>query len=126
MNILIIEPDKGLGKIYSQALEMVGHDVSHAQSGQQAIMMADAETPDLILIEWQMSEFNGIAFLQEFRSYHEWKDVPVALLTYAHPSQYVEEQEILLRDYGISRWLYKPQTSLEQLQFVAASFARAI
>lgn len=115
MRILLIEPDKLLASTYRQALEFAGHAVDHALSGQGAIGLADETTPDLVILEMQLPAQNGIAFLQEFRSYAEWQHIPVLLHTYVTPQGLEHIAETLKREYGIVGWLYKPQTPLQQL-----------
>ena len=115
MRILLIEPDKLLASTYQQALEFAGHVVDHAMSGQGAIGLADEATPDLVILEMQLPAQNGIAFLQEFRSYAEWQHIPVLLHTYVTPQGMEQIAETLKREYGIVGWLYKPQTQLQQL-----------
>ncbi len=115
MRILLIEPDKLLASTYTQALEFAGHAVDHALSGQGAIARADAVAPELVIMELQLPAQNGIAFLQEFRSYAEWQTIPVMLHTYATPQGMEQILDTLKREYGVVGWLYKPQTSLQQL-----------
>lgn len=115
MHILLIEPDTVLGATYKRALEHTGHSVDHALSGQAAITCADARVPDIVLMEMQLPMQNGIAFLQEFRSYPEWQTIPAILHTYAPPHADESVHQALQREYGVTTWLYKPQTSLQHL-----------
>jgi len=115
MHILLIEPDKLLASTYVQALKFAGHTVDHVMSGQGAVASADAATPELVILEMQLPAQNGIAFLQEFRSYAEWQHIPVILHTYVTPKGMEEIFETLKREYGVVSWLYKPQTPLTQL-----------
>lgn len=115
MHVLLIEPDKLLADTYKQALEFAGHSVDHAMGGQGAVGCADEKTPDIVILEMQLPAQNGIAFLQEFRSYAEWQRIPVVLHTYVAPQSMTAVFETLKREYGVTNWLYKPQTSLQQL-----------
>lgn len=115
MRILLIEPDTVLASTYKQALEFAGHVVDHALSGQGAVGLADETVPELVILEMQLPAQNGIAFLQEFRSYVEWQQIPVLLHTYVTPQGLEQIAETLEREYGVVGWLYKPQTSLQQL-----------
>lgn len=115
MRILLIEPDQLLAKTYIQALELAGHTVDHAATGQAAIIAADEHCPDLVVMELQLPGINGIGFLQEFRSYSDWRKPPVILHTYMSPRHHDDSRQLVAAEYNIATWLYKPQTSLEQL-----------
>lgn len=115
MHVLLIEPDRLLGKTYADALRAKGFTVTHATSAQSAIGAADEVTPQLVILELLLPSHNGIAFLQEFRSYHDWQQVPVLLHTFVAPQTYQDIQPVLQEQYGVVGWLYKPQTSLQKL-----------
>lgn len=114
MKILLIEPDAGLASIYTQAIERAQHTVDWAQTANDAIHTADLQKPDVVVLELQLARHSGVAFLQEFRSYTDWSDVPIVLHTMVPPSQLRVFQKSLT-EMGVYAQLYKPQTSLEQL-----------
>lgn len=114
MVILLIEPDTKLAGVYTRALKEAGHDVSWARHAQSAVHAADERAPDLVLLELQLSAHNGIEFLYEFRSYAEWKDIPVVLLTMVTPNS-IQITRAMLESLGIVDVLYKPATNLRQL-----------
>ncbi len=113
--ILIIEPDSILAEQYHQTLAQAGHDISvatGASSGLDAL-----ESPhDMIVMELQLGQHNGLEFLYEIRSYSDLVDVPVVLLTNVASSQIVHAQSYQL--LGIRECLYKPETRLAKLQSV--------
>ncbi len=114
MNILLIEPDAKLAAIYTQAFTNAGHVMRHAQSAQLAVHTADEFTPDVVLLELQLVGHNGIEFIYEFRSYAEWKEIPIVLLTMVAPHSLGITKD-LLEQLGIVDILYKPATNLQQL-----------
>lgn len=114
MNILLIEPDAKLAAIYLEALSAAGHAVRHSQLAQQAVHVADNFTPDVVALELQLVGHNGVEFMYEFRSYAEWKDIPIVLLTMVAPHSLSITKE-LLDQFGIVDVLYKPATNLRQL-----------
>lgn len=114
-NVLLIEPDKVLARAYTQGLAYAGHVVTHVHGAQDAIEAADDQTPDIVVLEPQLSVQDGIAFLQEFRSYSEWQQIPVILNTHLTAVDLAPVRSALERDLGVSVCLYKPQTTLEQL-----------
>jgi two-component system response regulator CpxR len=114
MDVLLIEPDKHLATSYQRALESQGLKVRVVHNGQDAIALIDANKPGLICLEIHLPKHNGIEFLHELRSYPEWEDIPVVLLTF------VSEKDINLRQstqsqLGVDHYFYKPRTDLKQL-----------
>lgn len=114
MNILLIEPDAKLAAIYTQAFTNAGHALRHAQSAQMAVHRADEFTPDVAVLELQLVGHNGVEFMYEFRSYAEWKEIPIVLLTMVAPHSLGITKD-LLDQLGIVDILYKPATNLQQL-----------
>ena len=113
--VLLIEPDKPLAAVYQQALASAGHEVVVRHTAQSAIFAVDDGLPDLVLLELQLAAHSGIEFLYELRTYPEWQNVPVVVLSQI-PAYELESSFRLLRDQlGISSYHYKPQVSLSQL-----------
>lgn len=115
MNILLVEPDVALVKIYGQALETAGHQVCVATDAQQAIDLIDEAVPDVVFLELQLVGHSGIEFLYELRSYAEWQKLPVIILSNVAPGEFTGSQNIFRRQLGINKYLYKPQASLEKI-----------
>ena len=113
--ILLLEPDKILAKTYSTALESVGHAVRLCASAQTAIVYADEMHPDIVIVELQLVSHSGIEFLYEFRSYVDWQNIPVIILTNVPESEFSGSQSLLRNDLNIQTYLYKPLTSLQKL-----------
>lgn len=111
MRILIVEPDKILGRTYKKALEPFC-EVVLANSALDAINRADHATPDLILLEPYMARHNGMEFLYELKSYHEWSKVQIIILSSGDISG---DYKTASSDLRIIKSLQKSQTSLEEI-----------
>ena len=57
------------------------YDVTVATSGMMAIKQAKKKRPDLILLDYEMPEWDGRKTLEEIRNDEELKDIPVVFLT---------------------------------------------
>ena len=113
-HILLIEPDSVLVRIYQTFFEQQGYHVTHARTAQSAITAADAQRPDVVILEMQLPHHSGAAFLYEFRSYADWQAIPVIVHSSLSPRR-LAQYEASLKDLGATEQLYKPQTSLQQL-----------
>lgn len=113
-HILLIEPDKVLAQTYRQAFEMAGHNVSWAMQAQGALDAADAQIPDIVVLELQLPAHSGIEFLYEFRSYPEWHKIPVIIHSMV-PQTAFTDLNVLKNELGVTAYCYKPSTKIVQL-----------
>lgn len=113
-DILLIEPDRRLGKIYKMALEETGYRVRHMSTAESALRALDENLPALIVMEPQLVKHGGIEFLYELRSYRDWQDVPV-IINSLIPLAILNRMQDSLDQLGVIKQFYKPQTSLGQL-----------
>ncbi len=113
--ILLVEPDRVLAKVTSEALERAGHEVPVCTGAQAAVSAADTAAPDLVILEVQLVEHSGIEFLYEFRSYLDWLHIPVLIHTNVPAGEFSASAELLEHELGVSAYLYKPATSLQKL-----------
>jgi DNA-binding response OmpR family regulator len=118
--ILLIEPDRVLAETYRQTLLADGHQVICCASAQAGIISADQHQPDLVILELQLIEHSGIEFLYEFRSYPEWRSIPVVLHTQVPPVEFNDNHHLMKDQLNVATYLYKPQTSLRELSAQAA------
>lgn len=115
MKILLLEPDKVLADTYRQALLSAGHKVIMCATAQAAVLAADDFTPDLVVMELQLTGHSGIEFLYEFRSYQDWLGIPVLIMTNVPAGEFDGSWDLLQRQLGIAAYHYKPLTSLRTL-----------
>ena len=109
--ILLIEPDALLGDIYRQTLVRAGHTVVWVKTAENGITELDKTRADVVVLELLLAVHNGVEFLYEMRSYTEWQGISVLLHTDVLKSVL---PSLALAQLGISHYLYKPTTSLEQ------------
>lgn len=112
--VLIVEPDTVLSGTYAEFLRYHGCRVRTVTSAQAAIMAIDHRMPDIIVLEPLMARHNGIEFLYELRSYREWEDIPVIVLSWRRGYEY-GDTAILNTMYGVAACLYKRDTTLPVL-----------
>lgn len=127
MNILIVEPDKVLAQTYATALQGAGHVVSICAGAQAGIFAADTCKPDVVIVELQLTGHSGIEFLYEFRTYDDWVDVPVIVLSNVPAGEFSGSWKLLRDQLGVSGYHYKPLTSLRTLiRSVNAEYERSL
>ncbi len=122
MRVLIVEPSKDLAGIISESFiqEDIIADVAH--TAQAGISRADKNKPDIVVLELLISEHNGLEFIHEFKSYHDWFDIPIII--YSDLSSEELGRAVGWReDMNIIGHLYKPTASLKELkEYVKSAF----
>ena len=114
-NLLLVEPDKLLANSYLKALSSLGYRVLIAHDAQGAINQLDKTKVDLVILEVQLVEHSGIEFLYELRSYPEWDNVKVIILSSIPNHEFKDNLNILKNDLQVEQYLYKNDTKLNRL-----------
>ena len=88
--ILVAEDDDDNRDILRTLLTLRGFDVVEAADGQQAVEVARASQPDLILMDLRMPVMNGLAATRAIRQRPEphLRAIPIVALSAYHPSQH--------------------------------------
>jgi CheY-like chemotaxis protein len=106
--ILIVDDDRINLMLIQTRLQEAGYQVFESYDGEEGLMKAKAEKPDLIILDVEMPKMNGYAFMLEMKKDEYLKRIPTIVLT-AH----TDMQPIFHRK-GIKEYLVKPIMS-EQL-----------
>lgn len=96
------------------------YEVITINSGVRALKYLEQEKPDLILLDIQMPQKDGIETLREMRAMPDRADIPVIMLTGVESKDMVLESAKL----GVCDYLLKPFASLELLKRVHRVFGQ--
>ncbi|MFN3537857.1 MAG: response regulator, partial [Brevundimonas sp.] len=80
-HILVFEDEDALATLLQYNLEKEGYKVSVASDGEEGLMQAEEETPDLVLLDWMMPKVSGIEVCRRLRGRAETRNVPIIMLT---------------------------------------------
>jgi CheY-like chemotaxis protein/anti-sigma regulatory factor (Ser/Thr protein kinase) len=79
--VLLAEDEYTTTLLVTDFLQMSGYEVITAETGMQAIEQARAEKPDVILMDIQMPEMDGLEAIQHLRADGDLAHVPIIALT---------------------------------------------
>jgi len=79
--ILVVEDDQFLRKIYLTKLSSENFDVITAVDGEEAISVSKKEVPDLILLDLILPKIDGFEVLRELKNDPKTRDIPVIILS---------------------------------------------
>lgn len=114
MRVLLLETDTLIAKSIIRQLEIDGHSTDWQVDPQEAIISADVEPIDLVIMDVLLAGRSGIEFLYEFRSYPDWAKIPVVIYS-SVPAREVGDSVAGFEQINIKSYLYKPSSSVSQL-----------
>ena len=103
--ILLVEDDSALAAVYRSRLELEGFDINEVNNGEDALSVAVAYKPDLILLDAMMPKISGFDVLDILRNTPETTNIRVVMLTALSQPKDKERAEAL----GVDDYLVKSQ-----------------
>ena len=79
--ILVADDDDAVREVWTVMLTRAGYRVVPARTGREALDLARALVPDLIMLDLRMPEMDGTAFLEVFERAPVLKRIPVLVVT---------------------------------------------
>ena len=79
--ILIVEDDPALLEVTAYNLQSAGYSVVTSLSGDEGLLLAKSESPDLILLDVMLPGLSGVEVCQRLRADSRTKNIPVIMLT---------------------------------------------
>jgi DNA-binding response OmpR family regulator len=109
VKILIADDSTTVRRLVSARLAADGHTVVEAEDGEEALVLAAAEHPDLIVLDKMMPKLDGFEVLRRLRESPETGDVPVIMLT----DRGGEDDVLAALGLGVEDYMPKPFSPLE-------------
>lgn len=81
LKILVADDDEGILTMVASALQPENYEIILARDGLEAVERAFQEHPDLILLDVEMPNKDGLEACRQLRSDPSTRDVPVIMLT---------------------------------------------
>jgi DNA-binding response OmpR family regulator len=102
MRVLVVEDDRSLGQFLQKGLMLEGHAVQWAADGETALRMAEAQAPDLMVLDLGLPECDGLEVLEAMGG----RSTGTAVLVLTGRSQMEERLRCL--DLGADDFMLKP------------------
>lgn len=109
--ILIIDDEPAVVELIKMKLNIEGFEVIESRSGEEGLMKAREESPDLILLDILMPGMSGIEVLKKLRNDKGALLAPVIILSNSGREEEIGQGKKL----GASDYVIKAQLSLEDL-----------
>jgi CheY-like chemotaxis protein len=119
--ILVVDDEEDVQAITKMGLEMgAGWTVLTASSGQEAIAIATAQQPDVILLDVMMPEMDGYATLKQLKANPATQQIPVILAT-AKAQAADPENRVGLEAVAVFAKPYRPLKLADQITAALAN-----
>ncbi len=66
--VLVVEDDEFLQELLAECIETCDHSVVKAGTGKDALEQIAGDEFDVILLDWQLPDMEGISILEQYRS----------------------------------------------------------
>ncbi|WP_193366708.1 phosphate regulon transcriptional regulator PhoB [Pelagibius marinus] len=119
--VLIVEDQEALVTMLRYNLEGAGFRVNTAGDGEEALVAAAEEVPDLILLDWMLPLMSGIEVCRQLRNKPETKPVPIIMLT----ARGEETDKLRGLDSGCDDYITKPFSPAELIARINAVLRRS-
>ncbi|MGH7378072.1 MAG: response regulator [Candidatus Methylomirabilales bacterium] len=102
--ILLVEDDPATRAALAASLQADGHTVLEAGTGLEALTVAAAAVPDLVLLDLRLPDAHGFDLAQRLREESRMANIPILALT-AYPA---DQAPTALVGSGCTGYLTKP------------------
>ncbi|MGP1271773.1 MAG: response regulator [Phycisphaerales bacterium] len=105
MKILLVDDSKTMRNIQKSVLAQLGYtSVEEACDGQDALSKVGAFAPDLMLVDWNMPNMDGLTFVKTIRA--QDKTTPIIMVT----TESEKSRVIEAIKAGVNNYVVKPFT----------------
>jgi CheY-like chemotaxis protein len=107
--VLLVEDDNNLREIFQMRLQAEGYTTVVAADGEEGLVMAMKEKPDLVIADVMMPKLSGFEMVESLRAAPETKNTKVVMMTALGQAEDQARGEKL----GVVKYLVKSQVTLE-------------
>jgi CheY-like chemotaxis protein len=111
--ILAVDDQSTVLMLVYMMLSAAGFDVVTARNGEEAIAVAMAERPDLVLLDAIMPKLDGYGACRELRARAETRAIPIVMV-----STRAESTAQAAFDAGCDEYIAKPVSAVELIAVV--------
>ncbi|QSQ25241.1 response regulator [Pyxidicoccus parkwayensis] len=100
--VLVADDEPAVLEVLSQVVEDLGHDVLRARDGEEALGLARARRPQLVVTDHMMPRLSGVELCRRLKQDAQLKDVPIILLSAVLPQGAPEASAFLHKPFEIT------------------------
>ena len=106
--ILVVEDDAPVRNLIGTTLKTHGYDYITATNGENAVMQASSNNPNVVLLDWGLPDIDGGDVIKKIRT---WSEMPIIVIS----ARAEDQDKIDALDAGADDYLTKPFSVQELL-----------
>ncbi len=118
--VLVVEDEPAQREVLAYNLEAEGFAVARAESGDEALLLIDEETPDIIVLDWMLPGVSGIEVCRRVKSRSETRAIPIIMLS----ARSEELDRVRGLETGADDYVIKPYSVVELMARVRSQLRR--
>ena len=127
LTVLVVEDEAAQREILAYNLQSENYRVVTAATGDEALLLAREEEPDIVLLDWMLPEVSGIEVCRQLKSAAATQKIPVIMLSArGEEADRVRGLEIgaddyMVKPFSVSELLARIRTQLRRTRPAAVS-----
>lgn len=118
--VLLVEDEPAQREILRYNLASEGYEVTMAENGDDALLLADEVKPDLVLLDWMLPGVSGIEVLRRIKTRRQCADIPVIMLS----ARSEEVDRVRGLETGADDYMVKPYSVSELMARIRTQLRR--
>jgi two-component system chemotaxis response regulator CheY len=107
MRVLVIDDSRAVRMVIGRIMRELGFEVFEAGNGREGLeQLGRMERPEVILVDWNMPEVNGLEFIAAVRRNPAYEATPIIMVT----TETEMNQVVRALETGASEYIMKPFT----------------
>ncbi len=103
MKVMLVDDSRTIRNIQKNVLGQLGHtEILEAGDGLEALKLLETDTPDLMLVDWNMPNMDGITLVRKVRETN--KKTPIIMCT----TEAQKDRVIEAIKAGVNNYVVKP------------------
>jgi len=119
-HVLIVEDEPAQREVLGYNLEAEGFRVTRAENGEEALLLVEEETPDVIVLDWMLPSVSGIEVCRQLKTRPETRGVPIIMLS----ARSEEVDKVRGLETGADDYVVKPFSVSELMARVRTQLRR--
>jgi two-component system phosphate regulon response regulator PhoB len=120
VHVLVVEDEADVAELLSYNLRAAGYGALVASTGREAIELAEAKSPDIILLDLMLPDIPGMQVCRALKSKSATRDIPVVIVS----ARSDEIDRVVGFEVGADDYVVKPYSTRELLLRVRRSLER--
>ncbi len=118
--VLVVEDELAQREVLAYNLEADGFRVLRAENGEEALLIVEEDTPDIIVLDWMMPNLSGIEVCRRLKSRTDTRTIPIIMRS----ARSEEVDKVRGLETGADDYVVKPYSVVELMARVRTQLRR--